>query len=94
VRVSVSGGSTPRWKKDGREIYFVSAGNEMIATAIELGSNVKVGASRPLFRMNPAGWQDYDVTSDGQRFLAVLNVPAPDAGAITVTVNWLSLLGG
>jgi eukaryotic-like serine/threonine-protein kinase len=92
VRVSVSGGSTPRWKGDGRELYFVSAGNEMIATAIELGSSVRVGASRPLFRMNPAGWQDYDVTADGQRFLVVVNMPAPDAEAISVTVNWFSLL--
>ncbi len=92
VRVSVSGGSTPRWKRDGRELYFVSAGNEMVATDIELGSSVRVGASRPLFRMNPAGWQDYDVTGDGQRFLVVANMPAPDADAISVTVNWSSLL--
>ncbi len=92
VRVSVSGGSTPRWKRDGRELYFVSAGNELIATAIELGSSVRVGATRPLFRMNPAGWQDYDVTADGQRFLAVVNMPAADADAISVTINWFSLL--
>ncbi len=92
VRVSVSGGSTPRWKRDGRELYFVSAANEMVATGIELGPSVRVGASRPLFRMNPAGWQDYDVTADGQRFLIVVNMPAPDADAISVTVNWSSLL--
>ena len=92
MRVSSSGGSTPRWRKDGRELYFVSARGEMIATAIEPGSDLKIGASRPLFRMNPAGWQDYDVTADGQRFLAVLNMPAPDADAIIVTVNWISLV--
>jgi hypothetical protein len=65
----------------------------MVATSIELGVSAKVGASRPLFRMNSAGWQDYDVTADGQRFLVVANMPAPDADAITVTVNWPSLLG-
>jgi Tol biopolymer transport system component len=92
VRVSVSGGSTPRWKRDGRELYFVSAANEMVATGIDLGPSVRVGASRPLFRMSPAGWQDYDVTADGQRFLVVANMPAPDADAISVTVNWTSLL--
>ena len=93
VRVSVSGGSTPHWKRDGRELYFVSAANEMVATDTELGPSVKVGASRPLFRMNPAGWQDYDVTADGQRFLVVANMPAPDADSISVTVNWFSRLG-
>ncbi len=93
VRVSVSGGATPRWRRDGRELYFMSAGNEMVATAIELGSSVKVGASRPLFRMNPEGWQDYDVTADGQRFLAVVNMAAVDVDAIAVTVHWQSRLG-
>jgi eukaryotic-like serine/threonine-protein kinase len=92
VRVSVSGGSTPRWRKDGLELFYVSAGNEMVATAMELGASAKVGASRPLFRINPEGWQDYDVTGGGGRFLAVINMPAPDADAITLTVNWLSLL--
>jgi hypothetical protein len=59
---------------------------------MELGASAKVGASRPLFRINPEGWQDYDVTGGGGRFLAVINMPAPDADAITLTVNWLSLL--
>jgi Tol biopolymer transport system component/predicted Ser/Thr protein kinase len=93
VRVSASGGSRPRWKRDGSELYFVSTSDEMTATAVRLGSSVQVGTSRPLFSMGPAGWQDYDVTADGQRFLVVVNMPAPDADAISMTVNWLSLLG-
>ena len=36
--------------------------------------------------------KDYDVTPDGERFLAVVNVPVQDADAIAVTANWLSLL--
>ena len=74
VRVSVSGGSRPRWKRDGSEFYFVSSSSEMIATPVHLGASAQVGASVPLFRMNPAGWQDYDVTADGQRFLVVENL--------------------
>jgi Tol biopolymer transport system component len=92
VRVSVSGGARPRWKRDGSELYFVSSGGEMIATPVQLGSSAQVGTSRLLFHMNPAGWKDYDVTADGQRFLVVENLPAPGADAIAVTVNWLSLL--
>ncbi len=92
IRVSVSGGSRPRWKGDGREIYFMSADNEMIATPVRLATNVEVGQPRPLFRIDPAGWRDYDVTPDGERFLAVAVVPVQDADAIAVTANWLSLL--
>jgi Tol biopolymer transport system component len=92
IRVSVSGGERPRWKRDGREIYFVSADNEMIATPVRLAAGVEIGAARTLFRIDPAGWSDYDVTPDGERFLAVANVPVQDADAIAVTANWLSLL--
>jgi len=92
IRVSVSGGSRPRWKRDGREIYFVSADSEMIATPIKLAANVEIGQPRPLFRIDPAGWRDYDVTPDGEHFLAVVVVPVQDADAIAVTANWPSLL--
>jgi eukaryotic-like serine/threonine-protein kinase len=89
---SPSGGSRPRWKRDGKEIFFLSQDNEMLAAPIHLASEVQIGAPQRLFRIDPAGWQDYDVTVDGQRFLAVVNMPVPDADAITVTVNWTSAL--
>ena len=92
IRVSVAGGSRPRWKGDGREIYFLSADNEVIATPVRLAAGTEIGQARPLFRIDPAGWRDYDVTPDGERFLAVVNVPVQDADAIAVTANWLSLL--
>jgi Tol biopolymer transport system component len=92
TRISRDGGTRPRWRRDGREIFYVSRDNEMIATPIRLTSEAEIGAPQRLFRLDPAGWQDYDVTGDGERFLAVVNVPAPDADAITVTVNWPSLL--
>ena len=92
LRVSVSGGSRPRWKRDGSEIYFMSADNEMIATPVRRAEGVEIGQARPLFRIDPAGWSDYDVTPDGTRFLAVARIPVQDADAIAVTANWLSLL--
>jgi hypothetical protein len=64
----------------------------MIATPVRLGANVEIGQPRPLFRIDPPGWNDYDVTSDGARFLAVAKIPVQDADAIAVTANWLSVL--
>ncbi len=92
IRVSASGGSRPRWKRDGREIYFVSEDNEMIATPVRLAAGVEIGQARSLFRIDPAGWSDYDVTPDGARFLAAAKIPVQDADAIALTANWLSLL--
>ena len=92
IRVSVSGGSRPRWRRDGREIYFVSADNEMIAAPVRLAADVEIGEARPLFRIDSAGWSDYDVTADGARFLTAARIPVQDADSIAVTANWQSLL--
>ncbi len=93
IRISMSGGSRPRWKKDGKELYFVSVDNELIATPIQPGANLQVGKPKPLFRMSAAGWHDYDVTADGERFLVVENLPGQGADAIVVTTSWTSRLG-
>ena len=63
-----------------------------MAMPVRLDSDVRLGAPRSLFRVDPWGWRDYDVTADGERFLAVANLPAPDADAITVVVNWPALI--
>ena len=64
----------------------------MIATPIRLTSEAEIGAPQRLFRLGPEGWQDYDVTGDGERFFLIENVPTPDAENIAITVNWLSKL--
>ncbi|HEX7252360.1 MAG TPA: hypothetical protein VF376_05715, partial [Thermoanaerobaculia bacterium] len=92
TRVSTSGGSRPRWRQDGRELYYVSGDNEMTGVAIQLASEAHVDAPQRLFRIDPAGWRDYDIADDGRRFLFILNVPSPDADAIAVTVHWTSLI--
>jgi len=92
IRVSASGGMLPRWRRDGRELYYVSADNQLMAAPVRLGSDAQLGAPQALFRPDPSGWRDYDVTADGSRFLAIVNVPVEDSGAIAVTVNWLSAL--
>ncbi len=92
IRVSATGGSRPRWKRDGSELYFVSTNNEMIATPIKLGPSPQIGAPRSLFHMNHSGWRDYDVTANGERFLVVENLPSEDTEAISLAVNWESLL--
>jgi Tol biopolymer transport system component/predicted Ser/Thr protein kinase len=92
IRVSANGGLSPRWRRDGRELYYVSTENQLMATPVRLDSDVRLGAPRSLFRVDPWGWRDYDVTADGERFLAVANLPAPDADAITVVVNWPALI--
>src|SRR5579875_396186 len=74
VQVSVLGGDRPLWRRDGKELYFVNAHEELCAVDVPEDS-IKFGALRLLFKL-PGSQQavppyalDYAVSPDGQRFL-------------------------
>ena len=81
VRVSTNGASSPRWRRDGRELFFYDGdGRIMAVPVISDGAELTVGAATVLFETSLLGGlapgipltHQFDVTSDG-RFL--LNVP-------------------
>jgi len=87
-RVSERGGREPRWSSDGKELYYAS-GDDMLMAA-EIGPDVSSVRSIPLFRVGPfpvsEGWH-YAVTEDGQRFL--VQVGRPDQSrTLHVVFNW------
>src|SRR5262249_13101537 len=70
VHVSASGGGTPRWSHNGRELFFAAPGGTMMAVEVQQGQTLSVGVPRELFQRNVGGVNvDYDVSADGQRFL-------------------------
>ena len=93
-RVSTAGGSWPRWRRDGKEIFYLASDNTLIAAIVTgQASGFDVGAVRPLFRVSrrPMVRLDaypYDVSSDGQRFLVNTLVEDATSTAITLVVNW------
>ena len=95
-QVSTAGGSAPRWRGDGKEIFYLggSALNKLMAAAVNgQGSAFEVGAVRPLFDTRPR-WPRwvYVVSPDGQRFLVNTLVEEAAAAPITLVVNWPALL--
>jgi dipeptidyl aminopeptidase/acylaminoacyl peptidase len=87
VLVSSGGGTSPRWRKDGRELFYQSRAGAMMAAPVGAAS---VGRPAELFRV-PGVQPDWSVTADGQRFLVA--VPSrQSAPAFTVVVNWQSTL--
>ena len=80
-RVSLAGGNDPRWRSDGRELFFIGADRKLMAVPISRGTPFRTGTPTPLFDTGvEVLWQDtrnhYDVTADGRRF--VLLVPERD----------------
>ena len=86
VLVSRGGGTAPRWRGDGRELFYLSPTGKMIAVDVAADREFHAGTPTTLFQ-TPAGTVVGDVTGDGRRFLLV--TPAgPSASVFTVVLNW------
>ncbi len=85
VQVSVGGGSTPAWSRDGRMLYYVTQ-HTLFESAVHAGATFACDPPAPVFTAN-AEIDSYDVAPDGQKFL-VLRRPPPDFLPFNVIVNW------
>jgi WD40 repeat protein len=85
IRVTTAGGTEPRWRRDGSELYF-RRGSGIHAARFQIGSSTTAAPSAPLFDAG-AAVRSYDVSPDG-RFL--LNLPAPmqTPSSITLVHHW------
>ncbi len=90
------GGSEPRWRRDGKELFYLSAEGKMMAAPVRLGISFEAGPPAVLFQTHlrqPISAQDvfsYDVTGDGQRFLINTKVDEPNASPLSIVLNWAS----
>jgi eukaryotic-like serine/threonine-protein kinase len=92
-KISVSGGEQPRWRSDGKELYYRSGGKIMAVQVDMDGSEFRASTPVPLFDA-PSGI-DFVVTADGSRFLlseAVANQQQPPPPPVTITLNWQAKL--
>jgi Tol biopolymer transport system component len=93
VQISVDGGAQARWRGDGKELFFVSLDNRMMAVDVEFAPKLHVSVPKPLFQI--PGYlganSRYSVTRDGKRFLLAVNSDLTDS-PITVTLNWTAKL--
>jgi eukaryotic-like serine/threonine-protein kinase len=95
--ISSGGGSEPQWRRDGRELFYVTAEGTLMAVDVTSGSTLQAGRPASLFRipipvtgeMNSRR-NHYVASPDGQRFLVNAASDAPEL--ITVVVNWTTRL--
>jgi len=102
--ISIAGGQQPRWRGDGKELFFEAADGKMMAVQVKKavsGSqpSFEPGTPTALFDAYIAPGADdryfqYDVTADGKRFLITAGGgSAASAAPLTVVTNWLAGVG-
>src|SRR4029077_8423609 len=95
-RISTEGGAQVRWRRDGRDLFYIALDGRLMAVSIRLRSHDRVvepGPPVPLFTTRVGGAlqgitrQQYVVSPDVHRFLRTTvteDAPSP----ITVILNW------
>ncbi len=97
-KISNAGGEQPRWRGDGKELFYSAPDGQLFAVPIKAMTGGKQalepGVPESLFnshiiRGSAVNGFQYDVTADGQRFL-VISVGASGVSSppLTVVVNW------
>jgi len=94
-QISTAGGSYPRWRRDGKELYYVAPDNALMAVEVATGSGFAAGTPKALFRTRIKSLDigfPYDVSPDGQRFLVNTLPEGEQRDAISVVQNWTAEL--
>jgi Tol biopolymer transport system component len=82
TRISKDGGTRPRWRRDGRELFFLARGGRLMTAPIR--GSLDAGTPRMLFQAADA--VDYEPTTDGSRFIVQLEERSTDP--VRLLVNW------
>jgi hypothetical protein len=95
VRVSVDGGTQVRWNSNGKELFYLAAGNRLTAVTLRFSANnkgVEPGTPMALFVATVGGFagytQQYMVSRDGQSFVTQSVVGDASASPISVILKW------
>ncbi len=91
-QLSLSGGTRPRWRGDGRELFFLGLDNRLMAVDIRTsGGQLEPGAPKALFQTCAkvlALRGVHDVTPDGSKFVITTTLPEQNATPLTLVTNW------
>jgi len=92
-QVSRGGGTEPRWRADGKEIFYISTTGMLMSVPVNSGSGFSTGSPAPLFQIHgraPISSTDvftYDVAKDGKRFLVNSYVRPDHVAPLTVLLH-------
>jgi hypothetical protein len=95
-QISTSGGCTPVWRKDGKELFYMAAQGQLMSVDVKAGLSLETSLPKMLFRVGEVRLftQDYcigqyGVAANGQKFLMIETPRAPtDDGRMHVVTHW------
>ena len=94
-QISSTGGTHPRWSRDGKELFYLSADSKMMVAPLKPGgATFEAGAPQALFANAPVSGRSeeipYQPSPDGKRFLAVVQVSGAALALqpVTIWLNW------
>jgi eukaryotic-like serine/threonine-protein kinase len=93
-QVSTGGGQQPRWRRDGKELFFLAPDRKLMAVPAKPGETFEAGTPVALFQTRarePISAEEfftYDVTSDGQRFLINSDAGEKTFTPVEIVLNW------
>ena len=96
-QVSNSGGDQPKWRGDGKELFYLAPDGKIMAVSVTTGASFDAGTPTVLFQANPremvatSEQANYDVSKDGQRFLVNSQVKTAMT-PMSVVLNWTAKL--
>ena len=97
-QVSTGGGEQPRWRGDGKELFYLSSDGKMMAAPVKTGTNFENSTPVALFQSSPRqpvlayDLFVYDVSRDGQRFLINTQVKQGETQPMSLVLNWAARL--
>jgi eukaryotic-like serine/threonine-protein kinase len=90
--ISTGGGIDPRWRRDGKELYYVAADGKLMAVDATTSTGFQAGTPKALFQVPVSGVgavsQSWDLAPDGKRFLFPVPTSGQDTAPFTVVLNW------
>jgi eukaryotic-like serine/threonine-protein kinase len=92
-RISPNGGVSPKWRGDGRELYYQALDSKLMAAPVTSGTSLVVGAPVAIAEFPYSGIAEianYSVDRDGRRFLLCAQVETETNSPLTVLVNWMA----
>jgi Tol biopolymer transport system component len=89
-KISTKGGDHPRWRGDGKELFYIASDGKLMAAELKGGAGFDAAEPKPLFdvRSLRAVGGNYAVVDEGRKFLVVTTLENPNATPFTVVLNW------